>query len=366
MAAGGAERVAATIANAWADQGREVWLVPTFLGEKKLEYDIRTQVTVSFLSDYIVGKSVGWPKFIRKTYSLRRLVQDIRPDAVVSFLTNVNVLAAAALQGLGVPLVVSERADPAADIELPWFVRFGRAVLYQFADALVVQSASAAIGYRQRVLRPPPTYVVANPLPASLEKFERRAVQVGRGGEIVAMGRLYWAKRFDLLIRAFGLAFRDEPGWRLSIWGQGPLRVELEGLISELGLAERVHLRGVTREPWRALVAAQIFVLSSAYEGFPNAMLEAMAVGLACVSFDCPTGPRELSNGGEAVQLVSTGDIRELAAELSSLARDPERRAKLGRAAAEFVRSHYSEETVIEQWDAVISVAAKAGAARDL
>lgn len=351
-ARGGAERVAATLANAWSDAGREVWLVSTYLGERVTGYPLRPKVSVVHLFDVVRrGKRWRWFDGLRKAIALRRVVRTIRPDVVLSFLTNVNVLAIGALRSTRVPLIVSERTDPAADAELSLTLRMARVLAYPFADALVVQTAAAAQRYAARLRRIARIEVIHNPLPRELDDSSLRAHQEGMGGRIIAMGRLSPEKGFDSLIEAFGSAFASDSPWSLQIWGEGPLHSELTHLIAKLRLQGHVQLCGATTQPWVALAAAQIFVLSSKYEGFPNAMLEAMAVGLPCVAFDCPSGPRELADGGSAAIIVPAGDTRELALTLCQLAADREARRALGERAAGHVRRAFGERLVIKDWD---------------
>lgn len=349
---GGAERVATTLANAWAAAGAHVVLVPTFLGEIRGEYPLSAAVRLSPLRDWMPPGRVD---FISKLRALRALVRSVAPDVVVSFLTNVNVVAILALLGLRIPVIVSERVDPAAKVELHWSLRLARRMLYQFAATLVVQTTDAAERYGKLLMRPPPIAVIPNPLPEALHLSTARAARLdASGGQVTAMGRLTPQKQFDLLIQAFATAFDRDSSWTLNIWGEGPLQAELQALIDKLGMSGRVRLCGFTEQPWVQLAGAQIFVLSSAYEGFPNAMLEAMALGLPCVAFDCPSGPGDLA-AGEAAVLVSPGDVNGLAAALGSLARDPDRRLQLGRAAAASVRSRFSQAAVISHWDMVFA-----------
>jgi GalNAc-alpha-(1->4)-GalNAc-alpha-(1->3)-diNAcBac-PP-undecaprenol alpha-1,4-N-acetyl-D-galactosaminyltransferase len=356
MNAGGAERVAATMANAWVERGREVWLVSTYLGPRVIGYGLDPRVSLLCLSEAITHRStLRWAAPLRKIPALRRLVSAIAPDVVVSFLTNVNVLVIAALARSGIPLIVSERVDLAADVELPWLLWLARALLYPFADALVVQTATVALRYRARLRGVPRIAIIGNPLPGELSTSGARARQDGTGGCVVAMGRLTAQKGFAGLIEAFHRALGENGLWRLQIWGDGPLRPDLQRLIDELHLADRVQLCGVTSEPWSVLAAAQIFALSSKYEGFPNAMLEAMAVGLPCVAFDCPSGPRELADGGDAAIIVKPGDVDMLAKALRDLAGDREGRCQLGARAAVFVRRAFSEASVMDAWDTLIN-----------
>jgi GalNAc-alpha-(1->4)-GalNAc-alpha-(1->3)-diNAcBac-PP-undecaprenol alpha-1,4-N-acetyl-D-galactosaminyltransferase len=224
---------------------------------------------------------------------------------------------------------------------------------YPMADALVAQTPAAAQRYVEQLRLLKWVEVVPNPLPHELSSSAARSQHDGRGGCVIAMGRLTPQKGFDRLIKAFAQALGEDPSWSLHIWGEGPLRAELTRLIAELHLTNRVHLKGATNKPWEALAGAQIFVLSSAYEGFPNAMLEAMAVGLPCVAFDCPSGPRELSDEGLAALMVAPGDVSGLAGAIRELALAREARRELGARAAAFVRSKFSEEAVLGNWDRV-------------
>jgi len=355
LAAGGAERVAATLANAWLNRGHEVWLVSTYLGACAAAYLLRPGVSVVLLSAAMSGHGFA-PGLatLRKIRVLRRLLLNIKPDVVISFLTNVNVLTIIAHANSGIPLIISERTDPLHDSELPRALRIGRSLSYRFANALVVQSTAAAQRYGARLPGASRMTVIHNPLPAELAASTTRARQDGEGGTVMAMGRLTPEKGYSRLVEAFASGLGDDRAWQLRIWGDGPLREDLQSLVDRLQLTDRVQLCGLTDQPWASLAGGQIFVLSSEYEGFPNAMLEAMALGLPCVAFDCPSGPRELADGGRAAILIAPGDVRALATALRELASDRELRRTLGARGAAFVRSEFAEAAVMADWDALI------------
>jgi glycosyltransferase involved in cell wall biosynthesis len=177
----------------------------------------------------------------------------------------------------------------------------------------------------------------------------------------MAMGRLVPIKGFESLIRAFAALSDDFPDWDLHIWGEGPLRPTLTQQSQGAGLQERVFLPGRTEHPWRELAQADVFALTSLVEGFPNALLEAMALGRACVAVDCPSGPREISEDGEVALLVPADDAPALGQALAQLMGDSVLRDVLGRHAAESVRARYGLPDVLAQWDGLIERAREGG-----
>ncbi len=355
MGRGGAERVAATLCNAWAREGREVWLVPTFLGSLEISYPLHDSIHVRFLSLSPSIASKTCPTPIRKIVALRKFFRETTPDVIVSFLPSTNILSIVASRGLGVPLIVCERVDPAAAVEMGVTLRLARTLAYPFAERICFQTQQAA----NRLLRQLPfcetPTIIPNPLPVSLTAQSKHNVVHSLSGIIIAVGRLSPQKGFDGLLRAFKQGFTDAHGWKLEIWGDGPLRSSLEALTKELDLGDRARICGPTDDAWTAMSRAQIFVLTSLYEGFPNAMLEAMALGVPTVAYDCNSGPRDLTDGGRVGVLVPTGNESQLAHAMRELADDPGKRRLLGASGAEFVANNFSEAVVISRWDELFS-----------
>jgi len=171
---------------------------------------------------------------------------------------------------------------------------------------------------------------------------------------VVAMGRLVPQKGFDMLIDAFAPLARNHPDVTLEIWGEGPERSRLERRRDDLGLAGRVRLPGTTTEPHAAIGRAGVFVMSSRREGFPMVLGEAMASGVPCVSFDCPSGPRELIRDGVDGLLVPPNDVPALGAALERLITDRELAARLASRAPEVVE-RFSLEAILEQWSTIFA-----------
>ena len=177
-------------------------------------------------------------------------------------------------------------------------------------------------------------------------------VSDGEAGVVVAAGRLNTQKGFDLLLRAWAQV--PDPGWKLEIYGSGPERARLERLHAELGLGERAELMGRTDKLGEAMARASVFALSSRFEGFGMVIVEAMWAGLPVVAFDCPRGPSDIVTDGEDGVLVPPEDVAGLAAALSSLIADPQRRRRLGAAARETAR-RYDAAAIGPRWDALFT-----------
>jgi glycosyltransferase involved in cell wall biosynthesis len=349
MESGGAERVAASLANAWTMRGEEVTLMATFSGRGSSAYKLHDSVNLVYLADMVSGRRKSLLNQIGRLSALRRFISAAGPDVIVSFLSNVNVAGVLASALLGTPIVVCERVDPFA-MPAAALLRLARRCTYPFADAVMVQTQSVASklvasGWVLRHLA-----IIPNPIPTQVCEVQRTLSADGSRC-LLGVGRLEEQKQFSLLIRVFASLHHRYPNWKLRIVGEGRLRTDLEAQIAQLGLRERVSLPGRTAAIERELAVADAFVLTSKYEGFPNSLLEAMAAGLPCVAFDCPSGPREISMNGEVAILVPQDDELALADELQRLLSNPYLRNELGDRARASVLGRFAIEIVLAQWD---------------
>lgn len=338
------------LANAWAVGGHRVSLI-TFDDGRLDHYSLDPMVER-------VALNVLWPsqsafESIRsnvvRLVRIRRAVLQLGPMAVVSFIEQTNLRVLAALTASRIPVIVSERIDPRHYHPGDAWKRLRR-LLYPRAAAVVVQTETVRDEWALEFLRPERVHVIPNPL--------RQLPQPGPAdsgdNSILAMGRLDPQKGFDLLLRAFARSQLAREGWRLTILGEGPERRPLEQMARELGLNGSIDLPGVVRNPERHMRQGAIFVLSSRYEGFPNALLEAMGMGMAVVSYDCESGPSALIRHNANGLLVPPENIDSLSQALVDLAVDSARRHRLGTAALE-VRHRYAIDTVLKQWDVLIA-----------
>jgi len=364
MQGGGAERVAALLANAWAARGHDVKLMPTFSARGNCVYPLSESVHLDFLSDHCAPTAGR----LARLMTLRRLIRSIRPDVIVSFLSHVNVAALISALGTGVPVVACERTyPPLLSPPLPLSYRLLRRLTYPFAAALVAQTQLMAAWMRRRAPWTK-TAIIANPIllpmidtepavpPSSLVNDAARV--------LLWVGRVDTVKRPELAIDAFAVLANRFPNWVLVMLGDGPRRAGLQASVAEKGLDDRIFLPGFAGNLGAWYERADIYLLSSSTEGFPNSLLEAMAHGVASVAFDIPTGPAELSHDRQRLLLLSDDNqSARLLEALQSLMTDGNGRCALGERARD-VTETYSLDRILGQWDRLLEEVTKRHHAR--
>lgn len=351
LTSGGAERVMTTLANAWADRGSDVTLITFDNSSAPPFYPMNPRVKLQRLG--ISGNSWTKAAAIRNTISrvwkLRRAIQKSTPDLVLSFLDTTNVTTILALLGTGIPVVVEEHTDPAQKNLGQRWVRL-RNVIYPRADRVVVLSEQSRSYFSDSIKQK--TSIIPNPI------VVEPATEPFRGSTqrrtLIALGRLGPEKGFDLLVDAFSRLAAEYPAWDLVIWGDGALRDDLTTRVSTLGLSDRIALPGLTQQPHEELRKADIFVMSSRREGFPMALGEAMACGLAVISTDCPSGPRQIIRDGIDGILVEPENPAALATAMRNLMSDESLRQTFAARAPE-VLDRFGLERVLVMWEELFS-----------
>jgi GalNAc-alpha-(1->4)-GalNAc-alpha-(1->3)-diNAcBac-PP-undecaprenol alpha-1,4-N-acetyl-D-galactosaminyltransferase len=352
MTSGGAERVAATLANAWTDRGDRVILVMTYSGVGECHYRLADRVELRHLSKELGSLGRHPWTYVRRFIALRRIIQAEGADVVVSFLTPVNIAAILATVGMRTPVIVSERVYPPL-MPQGWVIESLRKWVYPRSASVVMQTALGADWLAQHipgadaiVIPNPVTYPVAASKPTlAPESF----VPFGRK-LLLAVGRLSEQKGFDLLLQAFAKICGEHPLWDLVILGDGPLLPELTEQVRALGLDRRACFAGRAGNLADWYERADLYVMSSRFEGFPNTLAEAMAHGCPVVAYDCDTGPRELVRDGvDGVLVRPVGDIEALAGALARVINGSALRTQMAENAID-VRERYALERIVQQW----------------
>jgi len=369
LGCGGAERVMTIMANYWAAKGWEITLLTFDDGTVPPFYDLHVSIVRQPLG--IAGDSGnaiaalwnnGWR--IRR---LRAAIAARQPNAVISFTDKTNILTlcavrlpnclpnrivsstASRLQNL--PIIVSERTDPSMhNIGKIW--TFLRQKTYPWADRVVTQTQAALTYFASEIQVK--GCVIPNPVLSPPDpSLNISQTSENRSPSAIAMGRLGPEKRYDLLLKAFARLQDRHPTWKLTVIGEGALRLELEILRDRLGLADRVQFPGAVKDPYTVFKQADLFVMSSQFEGFPNALCEAMACGLPVISTDCPSGPRAIIRDGIDGLLVPNGDEAALTVAMDRLMSDEGKRRRLAARAAEIVE-RFSLEKIMGEWESML------------
>lgn len=353
LSSGGAERVTANLANYWAAKGWQVTVVT--LACRSHDFYV-LEPAVHRVAPVLSGDS-GNPvsaivNNLRRVVTLRRVLRQEMPNVALAMMSTANILLALAAIGLkGVATVGSERTHPPQyPLGAVWEVL--RAKLYAPLTAVVALTEMSATWLRQNT-RARRIAVIPNaahwPLPEQpphLEPPRKRNGQL----MLLAVGRLSEEKCFDLLIAVFQQLFSEFPDWRLVILGEGPSRLSLEAQIESFSLGDRVALPGRVGNVGQWYAAADLYVMSSRFEGFPNTLAEAMAHGVPAVSFDCDTGPRDIIRHETDGLLVPAGNRAALEEALRKLMNDGALRERFAERAIE-VRHRFSLERIAGMWE---------------
>jgi len=349
LGAGGSEHIVSLLCNHFAMQGWHVALIafeePGAAPYYRHHADVRIiRLGLKSRRRIAAGGAVAMLGRLRR---LKAAFREVRPDLVVSFLTRTNILSVLAGRALDIPVVVSERNNPALQPVGAVWNRLRRWA-YPRSVGLVTMTQGAMDWFTGSM--PVKGWVIPNPVPPAAIDAPARS----NGRTIGAVGRLVPQKGFDRLLDAFARVADRIPEWRLTIWGEGPDRAALERQRDRLGLTDRVSLPGVTRQPGEWIAQSDLFILSSRFEGWGIVVGEAMGAGLPVISFDCQWGPAEMIEQGESGMLVPNGDTVGLGEAMVALCTDPPRRAALGVAAKERMVAQFGHDAVLARWQSVI------------
>jgi len=360
LAMGGAERVLLKLASHWQRTGHEVIVVT----QTPLEQDqLPVPAGIRRASTHTGGISGHWLRALvknaQRVQRLRALLEQWQPDCVVSFLPTANVVALLAARRAHIPVIVGERMYPAF-LGLGGLQRFARDRHYPGAAAVVVQTEESAAWYRD-TLALANLVVIPNGIALPLEDHEPcvepDSVLPPAAQVVLCIGRLAEPKRPEDAVQAFGLAFADHPAWHLVLIGDGDKQANVKAAIESSQMTNRVHWIPRTGNLATWYRRARMCVSVSSAEGFPNVLLEAMAMGCVPLAYNCSTGPRELIRDGVNGYLVPVGDVRSLSRRMKAMGADEALVAQLGGRARDVINTH-SDAAFFRRWDAELEKAA--------
>jgi GalNAc-alpha-(1->4)-GalNAc-alpha-(1->3)-diNAcBac-PP-undecaprenol alpha-1,4-N-acetyl-D-galactosaminyltransferase len=335
LAPGGIERASVTLANYFASKGYIISIVALY----KREHFFQISPNISFFEPLFSRESTNRNFYVLKMMIyLRRTIKKIRPDAILAFGEWTNPFIVITSLGLKIPVYLSDRMSP--ELRLTKVHRILKKTFYKRATGIIAQTNYAKKTIQEKTgaknIR-----VISNPINII------GMVDCQKKNRIITVGRLSKEKGHKVLIEAFSKI--NNKTWKLSIIGDGEEKEKLFKLAQELGISDQVIFHGYQRDFSLLLSESQVFVLPSLSEGFPNALLEAMAVPLACISSDCVSGPRDIISNGVNGLLVEPGNVTELVHAINRLTEDSELRERLAREAY-LVRENYSFDIITQEF----------------
>lgn len=341
--AGGAERQIILLSNQLAMRGHDVILL--VLAENLSSYKIEPNVHVVDLSAVEAGVKSSFGKILKRLIAFRIFIKEEKPDVIINYNLQSAYFCMTLCKKQRGKVIYSERGDPYDD-EYSGLLGKIRDYTVKRMDGLVFQSEGARDFFPDVVKQK--SIVIHNSVNVPQDKYPVPEVREKR---IVNVGRLHHQKNQKLLIDAFSKIANTFPDYTLEIYGDGELHDTLEKHINELGLDNRITICPSRKDLWDYICNASLFVLSSDFEGMPNALMEAMALGLPCISTDCrPGGARSLITNGENGIIVPLNKVDDLAWAMSQCLSKKDLSEKLSRNAREIEKTH-SEKVLFDKWD---------------
>lgn len=302
MENGGAEKVIATLSNSFVANGYKVTILGVASMEEESFYKLNDGVEYICLHKGLEKKLSG----IKRVRALHKTLKLLKPDVVISFLPHVIVYTYFSMYGIKAPLIVSERNDPHSDPKGK-ILRLLKRYVYSKADGCVFQTKDAR-NYFPSFIRKK-SAVIHNPIIVNYNGD----ISANKNNIIISVGRLTPQKNYQCLLEAFTLFHQKYNSYNLHIYGNGPLKEELQNAIESKGLKDSVTLMGVSSTWHTDEIDSAMFVSSSDYEGMPNALAEAICLGIPCVATDCPIGgTKELILDGVNGYLCNVNDSNDL------------------------------------------------------
>lgn len=344
---GGAERVTCNLANYLSDHGHEVEILT--MAETEQTYFLNSNVTTKTLLSLNERKNKLFNVLIRFIKLREYLIKNKEKQAFIVMLPKTIIFLMAFKWMIKSKIIVSERGNPKAYSKT---MQAAMKLCAKKADGYVFQTDECQKWY-SKYTHSINTIVIPN---AINPEFIRARYVGKRENKIVSVGRLSEQKNFELLITAFAKILNSFPDYRLVIYGEGQERNKLESLICSLKLQGKVFLPGNITNIAEQIEKASLFVLSSNFEGMPNSLMEAMSLGLPCISTDCPAGgSRFLVRNGENGLLVPVKDAVRLAEAMSFLLADSARAKEFGKRASG-IKLELSPKKIYSRWEEYINM----------
>ena len=343
---GGAQRVISVVASNLAEKGHDVSLMLFSRNEK--EYPISEKVKITSIADNY--EDYCKISLLKRTRIFRRYLKELKPQVAVGFLEGGYALYLASF-GMKFAKVASARIDPLIIMQEKGFRAKINRMWFKSADAIVLQTESQKKHMPAKMLRN--SVVIANPVSDKALLANKISYESCR--DFVMAGRLDSQKNYPMVFRAIKTVKEKYPDIHLEIFGKGSAQDILDNMIKEMGLEDNIKLCGWSQNTIGEYLNHDAYILSSNFEGMPNALMEAMAVGLPCISTDCDTGPSDLIEDGINGYLIPVNDDKMLAERIIDIIEmGADERARLGTNARRTLFENFNSEAIAQKWEDMI------------
>lgn len=340
---GGSERVMCNLADYFEQQGHKVTLVTQYRREEEYPLNPRVKRILSEITQEEMGKN-RISNFLRRFRKLQDIWKVEKPDVILAFIGKNNFMALLTARSLHIPVVVSVRADPNQEYPNRW-MRFMARHLFRKAAGVVLQTRECMSFFPKPVQQR--AVILHNPVN---EVFFENPYEGERESTIVTVGRLDTNKNQALLLKAFAQITTEYPDYQIILYGKGDQEEQLRRLAADLGVTERVTFAGSVPDVAERIKKSGVFVLTSDTEGMPNALIEAMVLGLPVIATNCPCGgPKDLIEHGVNGLLTPVGDVDKMKENLQFVLNDLQNASHMGEMARESTVI-YREEIVYQEW----------------
>ncbi|HLD95469.1 MAG TPA: glycosyltransferase family 4 protein [Alphaproteobacteria bacterium] len=344
LQAGGAERYLSRLANYWVEKGHEITLVTFEKKGTKPFYHLDKKVNLVQLDLFAKGSSKigGTFEILKRLTILRRFFKKNKPDRIISFVDITNITVLFATLFLKTPVIVSERTTPQC-YPIGELYDCLRKILYPKAGVVVVQTKTAASYFSLKNIK-----IIANSVAKPMHQ-KRGWAEITK---VCSAGRLIPSKAFDILLKAFAGVLQKYPHLTLSFYGKGPEEQTLKALTKSLKIEQNVAFKGAVSDITKHLIEADLFIFPSNFEGFPNALCEAMSVGLPVIASNC-SGNIDVVQDKKDGLLFPVGDIATLEKAIITLIENTSLREQLAQNAMN-ISTRFSEQEIFEKWDELL------------
>lgn len=339
MGRGGAERVISILANHYAKKNWQVEIILLLDNLVKYELDDKIKIVDLSLKGSYLKNLFYW------IFYIRRYIKEKKPDRIVSFIGRINYLVLTASIGMKIPIIVSERNDPKHDGRNK-FLQFYGNICYRLAKAIVFQTNYEKLCFDKVLYEK--SFIIANPVEISCSPVKNFSDNL----EIVTAGRLRSQKNHEMLIKAFNIVNKKFPSLKLKIYGEGHLKNKLQSLIENYNLSDKIKLCGNVSDLHERISNSTIFILTSNYEGLSNSLIEAMMLGLPCITTDYSGANEIIKNNFNGI-IVPKNDVLFLANQIIFLLENKNLRKKLSKNGLEIAKN-YKKEIILKEWEKII------------